>query len=188
MAKNKWTDKKWGHTTMGQANRGTKSKGSYIKWHYWGAKIWQGLTDPKTQGQAKGRNNKTYISKASMQVLWGKSCTKAMSSIWENMYWLWKSSHFQKVCMSKRKCTVHEVEIEMAPEPNEGEIETVSINSTYLNRNRSLITGSSKNTGLQNHYRDTIQNWHWQWGKYNAITQFPKNFFKICQWNNLRGL
>ena len=30
--------------------------------------------------------------------------------------------------MSKRNHTVHEVEIEVAPEPNEQEIETVSIN------------------------------------------------------------
>ena len=46
-----------------------------------------------------------------------------------------KISHFQKVCMSKRNCAVHEVEIEVAPEPNEEDIETVSINSIYLNRN-----------------------------------------------------
>ena len=43
------------------------------------------------QGQARGRNNKTYISKASMQVLWGKSHAKAMPSIWENMYQLWEN-------------------------------------------------------------------------------------------------
>ena len=43
MAKNNSEQKKqWGHTTMGQMNWGTKSTGSYIKWHYWGAKIWQG--------------------------------------------------------------------------------------------------------------------------------------------------
>ena len=46
--------------------------------------------------------------------------------------------------MSKRNCTVHEVEIEVAPEPNEEEIETVSINSIYLNRNQSLITAHLK--------------------------------------------
>ena len=43
--------------------------------------------------------------------------------------------HFKKVCMSKRKCAVHEVEIELMPEPNEEDIETVSINFIYLNRN-----------------------------------------------------
>ena len=37
--------------------------------------------------------------------------------------------------MSKRNRAVHEVEIEVAPEPNEEDIETVSINSIYLNRN-----------------------------------------------------
>ena len=46
-----------------------------------------------------------------------------------------KISHFQKVCMSKRNCTVHDVEIKVVPEPNEEDIETVSINSIYLNRN-----------------------------------------------------
>ena len=35
---------------------------------------------------------------------------------------------------------VHEVEIEMVQEPQEEEIETVSINSVYLNKNRLLIT------------------------------------------------
>ena len=35
---------------------------------------------------------------------------------------------------------VHEVEIEMVQEPQEEEIETVSINSVYLNKNQSLIT------------------------------------------------
>ena len=43
--------------------------------------------------------------------------------------------HLQKVCMSKRNHAVHEVEIEVAPEPNEEDKETVSINSIYLNRN-----------------------------------------------------
>ena len=42
--------------------------------------------------------------------------------------------------MSKRNHVVHEVEIERVPEPNEEDVETVSINSIYLNRNRSLIT------------------------------------------------
>ena len=55
-----------------------------------------------------------------------------------------KMGHFQKVCMSKRKHAVHEVEIEATPEPNEEDIETVSINSIYLNRNRSLITAHLK--------------------------------------------
>ena len=37
--------------------------------------------------------------------------------------------------MSKRNHAVHKVEVEVAPEPHEEEIETVSINSIYLNRN-----------------------------------------------------
>ena len=35
---------------------------------------------------------------------------------------------------------MHELEVKEAQEVNEGEIETVSINSTHLNRNWSLIT------------------------------------------------
>ena len=46
--------------------------------------------------------------------------------------------------MSKRNCAVHAVKIEVAPEPNEEDIETVSINSIYLNRNQSLITAHLK--------------------------------------------
>ena len=47
--------------------------------------------------------------------------------------------HFKKVCRSGRDHAVHEVEIEMVQEPQEG-IETVSINSIYLNKNQLLIT------------------------------------------------
>ena len=52
--------------------------------------------------------------------------------------------HFNKVCRSRRDHTVHEVEVEMTPELQEEEIETVSINSIYLNRNHSLITAHLK--------------------------------------------
>ena len=51
--------------------------------------------------------------------------------------------HFKKVCRSRRDCTVHEVEVEATPELQE-EIETVSINSIYLNRNCLLITAHLK--------------------------------------------
>ena len=51
-----------------------------------------------------------------------------------------KMGHFKKVCRSRRDHTVHEVEIEMVQEPQEEGIETVSINSIYLNKNRLLIT------------------------------------------------
>ena len=60
---------------------------------------------------------------------YGKSCASCR-----------KMGHFKKVCMSKKNCTVYEVEVEVMPEPQEEDIETVSINSIYLNRNRSLIT------------------------------------------------
>ena len=51
-----------------------------------------------------------------------------------------KSGHFKKVCRSRRDCTIHEVELEMAQEPQKEEIETVSINSIYLNKKCLLIT------------------------------------------------
>ena len=52
--------------------------------------------------------------------------------------------HFQKVCLSKKSRVVHEVEVEVMLEPQEGDIETVSINSIYLNSDRSLITAHLK--------------------------------------------
>ena len=60
---------------------------------------------------------------------YGKMCTRCG-----------KMGHFRKVCRSKRDQVVHEVEIETVQEPQEEEIETVSINSVYLNKNQSLIT------------------------------------------------
>ena len=46
--------------------------------------------------------------------------------------------------MSKKNCAVHEVEVEVTPEPQEEDIETVSINLIFLNGNRSLITAHVK--------------------------------------------
>ena len=60
---------------------------------------------------------------------YGKTCVRCR-----------KTGHFRKVCRSKRDCAVHEVGTEMVQEPQEEEIETVSINSVYLNKNQSLIT------------------------------------------------
>ena len=51
-----------------------------------------------------------------------------------------KTGHFRKVCRSKRDHAVHELEVEVAQETQEGQIETVSINSVRLNKNQSLIT------------------------------------------------
>ena len=48
--------------------------------------------------------------------------------------------HFRKVCQSKKDHAVHELEGEGVWETQEGEIETVSIDSVHLNRNWSLIT------------------------------------------------
>ena len=51
---------------------------------------------------------------------YGKTCTRCG-----------KIGHFKKLCRSRRDQAVHEVEVEMVPEPQEEEIETVSINSVY---------------------------------------------------------
>ena len=48
--------------------------------------------------------------------------------------------HFRKVCQRKKDHAVHELEVEEAQETQEGEIETVSIDSVHLNKNWSLIT------------------------------------------------
>ena len=48
--------------------------------------------------------------------------------------------HFRRVCRSKRNHVVHEVEIDMEPEPQGEDTEIVSINSVYINRTQSSIT------------------------------------------------
>ena len=48
--------------------------------------------------------------------------------------------HFKKVCRNRRDHAVHEVGIEVMQKTPEEEIETVSINSIYLNKSRLLIT------------------------------------------------
>ena len=90
----------------------------------------------------RDRNNMPGIPQMSMQVLWGKSHTQAVPSIWESTTSCGKMGHFKKVCMSKKNCAVHEVEV--MPEPQVEDIETVSINLIYLNRNQLLITAHLK--------------------------------------------
>ena len=59
----------------------------------------------------------------------GKMCTRCG-----------KTGHFRKVCWSRRDHVVHELEVEVAQETQEGKIETVSIDSVHLNRHWLLIT------------------------------------------------
>ena len=71
---------------------------------------------------------------------YGKTCARCR-----------KIGHFRKVCRSKRDCTVHEVEVEMAQDSQDEEIETVSIDLIYLNKNWLVInvhleTHAGKNT------------------------------------------
>ena len=47
--------------------------------------------------------------------------------------------HFKKVCRSKRDHVVHKVEVEMAQDSQDEEIETVSINLVHLKKNQSII-------------------------------------------------
>ena len=51
-----------------------------------------------------------------------------------------KIGHLKKVCWSRKGRAVHELEVNEAQEVNEGEIETVSIDSVHLNKNWSLIS------------------------------------------------
>ena len=92
-----------------------------------------------------------------MQILWGKPCTKTVSSIWKNMCQVWEDGPLQKVFRSKRDHTVHEVEVEVMPDLQEEEIETVSIISLCLNRNHSLITAHLKMQVGKKHNRSPIQ-------------------------------
>ena len=48
--------------------------------------------------------------------------------------------YVKKVCHSKRDQAIDELEVEEAQEVNEGEVDTVSIDSVHLNKNQSLIT------------------------------------------------
>ena len=107
---------------------------------------------------------------------YGKTCTRCR-----------KIGHCQKVCMSKRNHAFHEVEVEVALEPSEEEIKTVSINSIYLNRNQSLITAHIKNTGWQTATEIQYKIDTGSEGNIMPLHIFKK-LFKICQWNNLRAL
>ena len=46
------------------------------------------------------------------------------------------------MCRSRKECVVHEIDIEVVQESQDGQIEIVSINSVCVNRNQSVITAS----------------------------------------------
>ena len=46
-----------------------------------------------------------------------------------------KMGHFKEVCPSKRSRAVSRIEVEMPQEYSKGKIETVSIDSVYMNKN-----------------------------------------------------
>ena len=61
-----------------------------------------------------------------------------------------KVGHFKKNCHSKRSRVVNEMEQEMSQEYSKGEIETVSINSIYMNKNQSMLTAKLEMHGGNN--------------------------------------
>ena len=75
-----------------------------------------------------------------MQVLWQDTHTLTVPSIWKMCTRCRKTGHYKKVCRSKRDHAVHELQVKMAQDSHDEEIETVSINFMYLNKNQSLIT------------------------------------------------
>ena len=48
--------------------------------------------------------------------------------------------HYKKVCRSRNEHAVHEIDVEVAQESQDKQIEIVSIDSVHLNRNQSVIT------------------------------------------------
>ena len=48
--------------------------------------------------------------------------------------------HFKNICCSRRSRAVNEVEVEKAQECSEGKIETMSIDSVYMNKDWSILT------------------------------------------------
>ena len=87
--------------------------------------------------------------------------------------------HYKKVCRSKKDCTVHELQVKMVQDSQDEEIETVRINSIYLNKNRSLITVHlemqvGKNTVEIPYKTDTGSE-----GKYHATIDVQKSYSKI---------
>ena len=51
-----------------------------------------------------------------------------------------KMGHYKKVCRSRKECAVHEIDVEVAQESQDKQIEIVSIDFVHLNRNQSVIT------------------------------------------------
>ena len=51
-----------------------------------------------------------------------------------------KVGHFRKVCHRRRSRVVNEMEQEVCQEYKEDDIEMVSINSVYMNKNKSMLT------------------------------------------------
>ena len=47
---------------------------------------------------------------------------------------------YKKVCQSRKECMVHEIDVEVAQESQDEQIEIVSIDSVWLSRSQSVIT------------------------------------------------
>ena len=58
--------------------------------------------------------------------------------------------HFKKACHSKSSRMVNELELETSQEYSEGEIETVSIDSVHMNKNKSLLMAKLEMCAVNN--------------------------------------
>ena len=71
-----------------------------------------------------------------------------------------KMGHYKKVCRSKRDHAVHELEVKMVQDSQDKEIETVSVDSVHLNKNRAIIMVYLDTYAGEKQCRNTIQNRH----------------------------
>ena len=107
------------------------------------------ITETKTFDRIKNapesKNTQGRESKIATHQRWacrycGGGHTPRQSPAYGKMYAACgKMGHFRKLCRSKRNYAVHKVEIEMGSDSQGEDIETMSVNSLYLNRKWSLI-------------------------------------------------
>ena len=75
-----------------------------------------------------------------MQILWGVHQLRQCPAYRKTCVECRKVGHFRKVCHSRRSRMVNDMGQEASQEYREDEIEMVSINSVYMNKNQSMLT------------------------------------------------
>ena len=60
--------------------------------------------------------------------VYGKTCARCE-----------KTGHYKKVCRNRKECVVHEIDVKVAQESQDEQIEIVGIDFVHLNRNQSVI-------------------------------------------------